>query len=51
MSQITQIFNFAMDLLSNIGGLYTSNFLLASVIALFIFGKLINIIRRVLPHG
>lgn len=51
MNQITQIFNFVMDLLGRLGQLYTSNFILSSVLALFCFGKVINIIRRVLPHG
>ena len=51
MNNIRLIFDFIMDLLGNITGLYTGTFILSSVLALFVFGKLINIIRRVLPHG
>ena len=51
MSYLGQIWNFALGLFDNIWSLYTANLILASSIALFVLGKLINIIRRVLPHG
>lgn len=51
MSDIRLIFNYVLDLMGRISGLYMNNFILSSVIVLFVFGKLVNILRKVLPHG
>lgn len=49
MTQIQQIFQFLIEQFRNIANLYTLNFLLASTIAILILGRLVNILRRVLP--
>lgn len=43
------IFDFILDTFSLIGSLYTSNPILGSVIAIFILGWLVRLIRKVMP--
>ena len=51
MNDLNNIFTFLMNLFQSIWNLYTGYFILACSIGLFVLGKLINVIRRVLPHG
>lgn len=51
MSDLNLIWNFLMSMFSSIWNLYTGYLVLACSIGLFVLGKLINVIRRVLPHG
>ena len=49
MEALNQIFLFLISLFNGIGLLYTSSFILGSVLALFILRKLVSIFKRVLP--
>lgn len=49
MDSLEQVFVFIFSLLSNVGTLYTSFFILGSILALFILRKLVSIFKRVLP--
>lgn len=51
MSDINYIFMFVLNRLRDIFNMYGSNIILGAVMALYIFGRIVNIIRRVLPHG
>lgn len=47
MGDINLIFSFLMDLFGDMAALYTGSFLLASVIALWLFRRVINYFRYI----
>lgn len=49
LDQISLVVDFLFDTFSQIGVLYTSNPILGSVIALFVLGWLVRLIRKVMP--
>lgn len=47
MADINMIFNFILDMFRSIWAVYTGSFILASVIALFLFRKVVNWFRNI----
>lgn len=49
LDQVKLVLDFLLDTFSEIGVLYTSNPILGSVIAIFILGWLVRLVRKVMP--